>query len=123
MHGYAYKKLHDAGGIVALGTDFPVEDIDPRKTFYAAVFRQDDTGFPAGGFLPQERLSREETLLGMTLWAAFAQFEENEKGSIEVGKWADFFISETNVLTCEQQDVLSLKINRTIIHGETVYQQ
>jgi len=121
-HGYAYKQLLIAGGVVALGTDFPVEDIDPRKTFYASVFRQDVTGFPAGGFLPQERLSREETLLGMTLWAAYAQFEENEKGSIEPGKWADFFISDTNLLTCDPHEVLSLSINRTIIHGETVYQ-
>lgn len=121
-HGYASKQLLIAGGVVALGTDFPVEDIDPRKTFYASVFRQDGTGLPAGGFLPQERLSREETLLGMTLWAAYAQFEENEKGSIEPGKWADFFISETNLLTCDPHEVLSLSINRTIIHGETVYQ-
>jgi predicted amidohydrolase YtcJ len=122
-HGYAYQQMLKARSLVALGTDFPVEDIDPRKTFYAAVFRQDGIGFPAGGFLPQERLSREETLLGMTLWAAFAQFEENEKGSIDVGKWADFFISETNLLTCQPQEVLSAKISRTIIHGETVYQQ
>jgi predicted amidohydrolase YtcJ len=121
-HGYAYHQMLKSRRLVALGTDFPVEDIDPRKTFYAAVFRQDGTGFPAGGFLPQERLSREETLLGMTLWAAFAQFEENEKGSIDVGKWADFFISETNLLTCQPQEVLSAKISRTIIHGETVYQ-
>jgi predicted amidohydrolase YtcJ len=123
IHAYAYQKLLTARGVIALGTDFPVEDIDPRKTFYAAAFRQDGTGFPADGFLPQERLSRQETLLGMTLWAAFAQFEEDEKGSIEVGKWADFFISETNLLTCQPREVLSAKINRTIIHGEIVYQR
>ena len=122
-HGYIYKQLLEARGMVALGTDFPVEDIDPRKTFYAAIFRQDASGFPDGGFLPQERLTREETLQGMTLWAAFAQFEENEKGSIETGKWADFFFSKTNLMTCEPQEILNVEVTRTIIHGETVYIQ
>jgi predicted amidohydrolase YtcJ len=122
-HGYIYKQLLEATGTIALGTDFPVEDIDPRKTFYAAVFRQDAEGFPDGGFLPQERLTREQTLQGMTLWAAFAQFEESEKGSIETGKWADFFFSKTNLLTCKPQEVLNAEVTRTIIHGETVYKQ
>lgn len=122
-HGYIYKQLLEAKGMVALGTDFPVEDIDPRKTFYAAVFRQDASGFPKDGFLPDERLTRAETLKGMTLWAAFAQFEENEKGSIETGKWADFFFSKTNLMTCEPQEILNAEITRTIIHGETVYKK
>lgn len=120
-HGYAYKNLLQASGILALGTDFPVEDIDPRKTFFASVFRRDAQGFPEDGFLPNERLTRNETLLGMTLWAAFAQFEENEKGSIEPGKWADLFFSDTDLLNCSPEEVLTAKVNRTMIHGETVF--
>ena len=120
-HAYAYKSLLASAGILALGTDFPVEDIDPRKTLYAAVARQDTSGYPEGGFLPQERLTRQEALKGMTIWAAFAQFEENEKGSIMVGKWGDFVISPTNLITCTDNEILAAPIEFTILHGKVVY--
>jgi predicted amidohydrolase YtcJ len=85
------------------------------------VFRQDQSGYPTGGFIPHQRLSRKEALLGMTLWAAYAQFEENEKGSIEVGKWADFVVSSTNLISCAPEDILKMPIEQTIVHGETVF--
>ncbi len=122
-HAYAYQDLlRWSGGHMPLGTDFPVEDIDPRKTFYAAVTRQDAAGFPAGGFLPQQKLTRIEALKGMTIEAAYAQFEENETGSIEPGKWANLFFSPTNLLACTEQEILNTKITRTIVRGKTVYE-
>ena len=89
---YAFKTLLDNAGIVVLGTDFPVEKVSPFLTFYAAVARQDLEGYPEGGYQMENGLTREETLKGMTIWAAYSNFEEKEKGSIEVGKKADFVI-------------------------------
>ena len=95
---YAYKELLKVNGRVALGTDFPVEQVSPLLTFYAAVSRQDLKGFPEGGFQMQNALTREEALKGMTIWAAFASFEEQEKGSIEPGKFADFIILDKDIM-------------------------
>jgi len=120
-HAYAYKELLHVAGLVALGTDFPVEDISPFKTFYAAVARQDAKGFPAGGFQPENALSREETLKGMTIWAAYANFEEHEKGSLEAGKYADFVVLDTDLMKCALSDILKTKVHSTYISGERVY--
>ena len=89
---YAYKDLLKQNGIVALGTDFPVEGINPMNTFYAAVVRKDSKGYPDTGYQMENALTREEALRGMTIWAAVSNFEEKEKGSLEVGKSADFVI-------------------------------
>lgn len=121
-HAYAYKKLLDVAGVLPLGTDFPVEDVNPLLTFYAAVSRKDTKGYPEDGFQIQNALSRKETLIGMTKWAAFAAFEENEKGSIEEGKYADFTIMEEDLMTVEIDNIPNLKIYATVINGETVYQ-
>jgi predicted amidohydrolase YtcJ len=122
-YAYAYKDLLKVAGIIALGTDFPVEDISPFKTFYAAVARQDSKGFPAKGFQTENALSRKETLKGMTIWAAYSNFEEKEKGSLEKGKFADFIILDTDLMTCEIADVLKAKVISTYINGEKVYSQ
>ena len=118
---YAYKDLLKAAGTVALGTDFPVEDISPFKTFYAAVFRKDAKGFPEGGFQMENALTREETIRGMTIWAAYANFEEQEKGSLEPGKFADFVILDTDLLKCTERKVLRTRVIATYIGGEVVY--
>jgi len=118
---YAYKDLLKAAGLVALGTDFPVEEISPFNTFYAAVARKDAKFFPEGGFQIENALTREETLKGMTIWAAFSNFEEKEKGSLEKGKFADFVILDTDIMTCEINDVLKTKVISTFINGELVY--
>jgi predicted amidohydrolase YtcJ len=106
---YAFKTLLNKAGLVALGTDFPVEKVSPYLTFYAAVARQDLEQYPEGGFQMKDALSREETLRGMTIWAAYSNFEENEKGSIEVGKKADFVILSDDIMTVPFGDIPNLK--------------
>ena len=120
---YAYKRLLLQNGWMPLGTDFPVEDISPFKTFFAAVARQDSKGFPAGGFQMENALSREETLKGMTIWAAKAAFEEKEKGSLEKGKAADFILLDTDLMTCEANEILKATVNQTYINGKAVYKK
>ena len=108
-------------GILPLGTDFPVEDIDPLKTFYAAVVRKDVNGYPEDGFQMENAISRSDALKGMTLWAAYSNFEENEKGTIEVGKAADFTVLDTDLLTCAPEEILKAKVLYTVVNGEIVY--
>ena len=115
---YAYKQLLNAYGKVALGTDFPVERVSPFLTFYAAVARQDLEQYPEGGFQMENALSREEALKGMTIWAAYSNFEENEKGSIEVGKFADFIILDSDIMTVEAKEIPNIKVLKTVVGGE-----
>ncbi|APA66378.1 amidohydrolase [Maribacter sp. 1_2014MBL_MicDiv] len=114
---YAFKTLLNKAGTIALGTDFPVEDVSPFLTFYAAVARQDTSGFPKGGFQMEEALTREETLKGMTIWAAYSNFEEEEKGSIEPGKSADFVIYDKDMMTIPLNEIPTIKAEQTFIDG------
>lgn len=118
---YANKALLEQNGWLPLGTDFPVEDISPFKTFLAAVFRVDSTGFPAGGFQPQNALTRQEAIRGMTIWAAKAGFLEKETGSLEPGKKADFIVLDKDLMQIPWQQVLQTKVLQTFISGEKVY--
>ncbi|WP_298320001.1 amidohydrolase [uncultured Aquimarina sp.] len=118
---YAYKQLLEKTGKVALGTDYPVENVSPFYTFYAAVARKDLKQYPAGGFQKQDALTREETLKGMTIWAAYSNFEETEKGSITAGKFADFVILEENIMEIEEDKIPNIKVNATYVGGEKVY--
>jgi predicted amidohydrolase YtcJ len=120
---YAYEQLLQQNEWIPLGTDFPVEDISPFKTFLAAVFRRDDKGFPQNGFQMENALSREETIRGMTIWAAKADFLEKETGSIEEGKKADFIILDKDLMKITQQDVLNTKVIATYSDGVKVYGQ
>lgn len=118
---YAYQQLLNQLGMVALGTDFPVEDIDPRKTFFASVARQDASGYPPEGFLLKNALTKEQTLRGMTQWVALAQFQELDLGTIEIGKYADFSWIDRNWLTIDPIEVLETRVFGTCIAGEWVY--
>ena len=120
-HAYAYQQLLLQNGLIALGTDFPIEGINPINTFYAAVARKDAKGYPEGGFQIENVLSRQEALKGMTIWAALSNFEENEKGSLEIGKFADFVITDKDIMKVKENELLSTKVQYTYINGEKVY--
>jgi predicted amidohydrolase YtcJ len=120
-NAYAYKELFEQNKMLALGTDFPVENISPLKTFYAAVFRMDEKGYPGHGFQVKDALTREEALKGMTIFAAIAGFEENEKGSLEKGKFADFVILDTDIMSAPPEQILKAKVLSTYINGEKVF--
>lgn len=118
---YAYLQLMLQNGWIPLGTDFPIENISPFYTFYAAVARQDSEGWPEGGFQPENAISREQALRGMTIWAAKANFEEKQKGSIEAGKFADFVVLDRDLMKCPIREAREIQVLRTVVNGETVY--
>lgn len=120
-HSYIYKDLLKQNGWLALGTDFPVEEINPIKTFYAAVFRKNEEGFPRNGFQSENALSKIEALKGMTIWAAKAAFQEHDKGSLEKGKVADFVVLDQNIMEIDEGSILKTKVLETWINGEKVF--
>ncbi|MFT4752782.1 MAG: putative amidohydrolase YtcJ [Salibacteraceae bacterium] len=120
---YAYKDLLMQNYILALGTDFPIEDISPLKTFYSAVFRMDASGYPEGGFNPENALTPEEALKGITIWNAMSNFEEHVKGSLEVGKKANITMLNIDVLKVRAEDFKNVNVVTTIVDGEIVYQK
>ena len=121
QNAYAYKQLLKQNGWLPLGTDFPVEDISPFKTFLAAVIRKDAVGFPANGFQKENALTREEALRGMTIWAAKANFLENETGSLVVGKKADFILLNNDLMQVPETEILNTKVIATWSDGKKVY--
>ena len=118
---YVWRDLLNAGVHIANGTDVPVEPINPIANFYTSVARKTLRGLPTGGYEIDQKLSREETLKSMTLWNAYAAFEEAEVGSISVGKRADMTITNQNLMTIDEADILATKPVMTIIGGEVVY--
>jgi predicted amidohydrolase YtcJ len=119
--GYAFQQLLKQNGWLPLGTDFPVEEINPFKTFLAAVARQDAKGFPAGGFQMENALTREQTIRGMTIWAAKANRMEKQVGSIEVGKKADFILLDKDLMKVSTDSILQVKVLKTYSNGERVH--
>ncbi len=120
-NAYAYKKLLEKSGIIAFGTDFPVEDISPIMTFYSAVVRKDISGYPEDGFQIENALGRLDAILAMTISGAYANFEEDEKGSIEIGKFADFIILDNDLIESEESKIPYTNIVATFINGELVF--
>ena len=118
---YAYKRLLGENGWLPLGTDFPVEDISPFKTFLAAVFRVDASGYPSGGFQPENALTREEAIRGMTIWAARADCLEKEIGSLEPGKRADFVVLSRDLMTVGAGEVLQTQVLGTYSGGKRLF--
>ncbi|HEV8581145.1 MAG TPA: amidohydrolase [Thermoanaerobaculia bacterium] len=120
---YAWRKVLNAGGRLALGSDFPVESADPRLGLYAAVTRQDLQGKPAGGWFPGERLTREEALRGFTLDAAWSLFLDKEVGSLEVGKRADLVAFARDPMTVPEAEIPRAEIDFTVVDGKVVYER
>lgn len=118
---YAYKDLLRTMGLLALGTDFPVEGIDPLQTFRSAVLRTDGRGEPAGGYHSEQALAPLEALRGMTIWNALATFTENDRGTLEVGKFADFTVLDRDLLKSDAAGLAKVKVKRTYVNGEAVH--
>ena len=118
---YAYKELLVRSSVIPFGTDFPVEDISPIMTFYSAVARKDLNGYPSEGFQMENSISRVDALNAMTVHGAYANFEEDEKGSIEKGKFADFVILDTDLIEDGEDRVKNARIVATFLDGNLVF--
>lgn len=121
LGGYAWRTLLESGAMLAFGSDFPVEAVDPRLGLYAAVSRQDLEGWPEGGWYPEERVTREAALRGFTLDAAHAGFMEDLVGSLEPGKRADFVVLDRDYMTIPAEEIPQMAILETWLDGERVY--
>jgi predicted amidohydrolase YtcJ len=120
-YAYAYQELLNKSKAIAFGTDFPVEDISPIMTFYSAVYRKDIEGYPESGFQMENSINRFDALTAMTSWGAYANFEENEKGTIEVGKDADFIILDNDLITSDENRIPLTNTVATFVNGELVF--
>ena len=121
--GYAWRSLLNTGVIIPNGTDFPVEPVNPLIGFHSAVTRQDANGWPAGGWFPDEKMTREEALQSMTIWPAYAAFMEGESGSITPGKFADFIVLDQDIMTIAADRILDTRVVMTVLGGNVVYQR
>jgi hypothetical protein len=120
-HAYAWRSLLDSGARLALGSDFPVEEVNPMLGIYAAVSRQDLDGTPEGGWYPAEALSRAEALRGFTLDAAYAGFMESQVGSLAPGKRADFLVLDRDIMAVPVRDIADTRVLQTWLDGEQVF--
>lgn len=120
---YVWRKLLDAGAIIANGTDAPVEPVSPIASFYASVTRKTLAGEPEGGYEPSQKMTREEALKSYTIFPAYAAFEEEIKGSIEPGKLADFTIYSQDLMTVSEDQLLDTEIDMTIVGGKVMYER
>jgi predicted amidohydrolase YtcJ len=123
LGSYVWRSLLNTGVVIANGTDFPVEEVDPLRTFHSAVTRQDENNWPAGGWFPDQRMTREEALKSMTIWAAYAAFQERDLGSLTPGKYADFVILDRDIMRVAAEDILGAHVLATYIGGKAVYQK
>ena len=121
--GYAWRKVLNTGNIIVNGSDANVELVNPYHGLYAAVTRKGRDGEPEGGWYPEECMTREEALRSFTIWAAYGQFEEDIKGSIEVGKLADFVVIDRDYMTCPDSEIMNILPLATIVGGEVVYEK
>ncbi len=121
-HAYPFEELKLQNGLLANGSDFPVEYVNPLFGFHSAFARQDAKNWPEAGFQLENALSREDALRAMTIWSAYANFEEKERGSIEKGKMADFVILDQDIMQAEPSKVRDIKVLKTFIAGEKVYE-
>ncbi len=119
---YAWRSMLQTCAHIIGGSDFPVESVNPLFGIYAAVTRQDKNGNPLDGWYSDQRMTREEAVRSFTQWAAFGSFEENEKGTIEVGKWADLTILSKDIMKIPPKEILDARVEMTIVNGKIVYE-
>lgn len=118
---YAWRSLLDLGLPIPCGSDAPVEEVNPFEGIYAAITRQDKAGNPPGGFFPSLCMTREEAVKGFTTWAAYAAFQEDQLGSLEKGKRADFVVVDRDIFCCEVPAILGTTVLRTVVDGRAVW--
>jgi predicted amidohydrolase YtcJ len=119
---YAWRALLNTGVIVPNGTDFPVEEVNPLLTFHAAVTRQDAEGTPPGGWYPEQKMTRQEALQSITIWPAYAGFQESVMGSITPGKYADFVVLDRDIMRVPDSELHATRVLSTWLGGKRVYQ-
>jgi predicted amidohydrolase YtcJ len=118
---YPWRSLLDSGARLAFGSDFPVEAVNPMLGIFAAVTRQDTKGWPQGGWLPEQQITREEAIRAFTLDAAYAAFMEQQTGSLETGKRADFVVLDRDILQIPAEDIPEVRVVETWVDGERVF--
>jgi predicted amidohydrolase YtcJ len=123
LGSYAWRSLLSTGVIIPNGTDFPVEPVAPMRTFHSAITRQDENNWPMGGWFPDQRMTRSEALKSMTLWPAYAAFQERELGSLSPGKYADFVILDRDIMTVAPESILGTQVLATYVAGRAVYEK
>jgi predicted amidohydrolase YtcJ len=119
---YAWRSLLKTGVVIPNGTDFPVEEVNPLLTFHAAVTRQDPSNLPEGGWYPEQKMTREEALQSMTIWPAYAGFQESVLGSLTPGKYADFVVLDRDIMQIPDAEILGTRVISTWIGGKRVYE-
>jgi predicted amidohydrolase YtcJ len=120
---YAWRTLLNTGVVIPNGSDFPVEHPNPLISFKAFVTRQDESGWPAGGWFADERTTRAEALKSMTLWPAYAGFMDDVSGSLSPGKYADFVILSQDIMTVAPERILDTHVLMTVLGGKIVYRR
>jgi predicted amidohydrolase YtcJ len=123
LGSYAWRSLLNTGIVIANGTDFPVEQVNPLITFHASIARQDAESWPAGGWYPEQRMTREEALKSMTIWPAYASFSERELGSLTPGKYADFVVLDQDIMRVPAELILQTHVVATYLGGRMVYER
>jgi len=119
---YAWRSLLNTGVVIPNGSDFPVEQVNPLISFHSAVTRQDATNWPDGGWYPDQVMTRDEALKSMTIWPAYAAFQEKELGSLTLGKYADFVVLDRDIMTVPATEILSTRVLSTYLGGKLVYE-
>jgi predicted amidohydrolase YtcJ len=118
---YAWRKLMEAGAIIANGSDFPVENVNPFYGLYSAITRQDHQGNPESGWYPEQAMSRKQALRSFTIDAAYAAHQEDVLGSLEEGKWADFIIIDRDLFETGKQNIWQTEVNQSWVAGKKVF--
>jgi predicted amidohydrolase YtcJ len=118
---YAWRSLLNTGVIIPNGSDFPVEAVNPLISFHSFITRQDAENYPAGGWMPEQRTTRQEALWSITLWPAYASFMEKESGTLTAGKFADFVVLDRDIMTVAPEEILRTRVLLTVLGGRSVY--